>query len=343
MKTVYSDAHRGHAGAKEMHLGKLVPIHEMPSRIDMILARLAESDHRELVAPKSFSFEALTRLHSVDYVTFLSEAWDLWSANSDAPYALPYTSVAPGMRLKVPETIDGKLSRYAFDLAAPFVAGTWDAIKASAEVALTGQEMVAGGEGAVFSLCRPPGHHAMADQSGGYCYLNNAAIAAQAFLDGGAGRVALVDVDYHHGNGSQSLFYDRDDVLFVSLHADPAQEYPHFLGYGDETGEGPGEGFNLNLPMAWGTAWDGYGAALDQGLARIADFGPDVVVISLGVDTFKEDPISRFKLEHEDYLRIGEAIAGLKRPTHFVMEGGYAVEAIGINTVNLLDGFAGSS
>ena len=341
MKTVYSEAHRGHAGAKEIHNGELVPIHEMPSRIDMILARLAESDHRELVEPKSFPLEAFTRVHSEDYVTFLSEAWDLWAAESDSPYALPYTSVAPGMRLVVPETINGKLSRYAFDLAAPFVAGTWAAVRRSAEVALSGQEMVAAGAPAVFSLCRPPGHHAMADQSGGYCYLNNAAIAAQAFLDQGAGRVALLDVDYHHGNGGQSIFYQRDDVFFVSLHATPAQEYPHFLGYGDETGAGAGEGFNLNLPMPWGTAWDAYGAALDQGLARIADYGPDVLVVSLGVDTFKDDPISQFKLEHEDYLRIGAAIATLGRPTLFVMEGGYAVEAIGINTVNLLNGFEG--
>ena len=340
MRTVYSEAHRGHDGAMEVHLGALVPLHEMPSRMDMILARLAESEHRELVAPESHGLVPLTRVHSAPYVAFLSQAWDLWRAESDAPFALPYTSVAPGMSLRVPETIHGKLSRYAFDLAAPFVAGTWPAVRASAEVALTAQALVARGAPAAFALCRPPGHHAMADMAGGYCYLNNASIAAQAFLDQGAGRVALLDVDYHHGNGSQAIFWRRDDVFFVSLHAAPEQEYPHFLGYADETGDGPGAGFNLNLPLRWGSDWTAYGGALDQALARIAGYGPDVLVVSLGVDTFKDDPISQFRLEHEDYLRLGAAIAGLGRPTLFVMEGGYAVEAIGINTVNVLDGFS---
>ena len=210
-------------------------------------------------------------------------------------------------------------------------------------MALTGQRLVKAGERAVFSLCRPPGHHAMRDMGGGYCYVNNAAVAAQAFREGGAGRVAILDVDYHHGNGTQSIFYERGDVLFVSLHGDPDQEYPHYAGYADETGAGAGEGRNVNYPMPWGTAWADYGAALDDGIGKIRDFGPDVLVVSLGVDTFKEDPISKFKLESEDYLRIGEQIAGLGLPTHFVMEGGYAVEAIGVNAINVLLGFEGKA
>lgn len=339
MRTIYSDAHRGHHGAKEMHHGELVPIHEAPNRIDMILGALEGSAHGGLEPPESFSDDAFTRVHSAAYVAFLAEAWDLWRAVADGDYALPYTFVGEAMRRRVPETVHGKLGLYSFDLAAPIVAGTWAAVRASAEVALTGAKAVSTGEKAVFALCRPPGHHAMPAAAGGYCYLNNAAIAAQYLRDQGAERVAVLDVDYHHGNGTQTIFYERPDVLFVSLHGDPDQEYPHFLGFSDETGSGPGEGANLNLPLPFGTDWSGYGAALDQGLAAIADFGPDVVVVSLGVDTFKADPISHFKLEHEDYIRIGEAVAGLGRPTLFVMEGGYAVEAIGINTVNLLNGF----
>ena len=166
--------------------------------------------------------------------------------------------------------------------------------------------------------------------------------AAEAFGAAGAARVAILDIDYHHGNGTQAIFYQRDDRLFVSLHGDPDQEYPYFTGYGDETGAGPGEGFNLNLPMPWGTGWDRYSAALEVAFERLRSFSADVLVVSLGVDTHKSDPISHFTLESEDYLRIGERIAALKLPTLFVMEGGYAVEAIGVNTVNLLSAFEGA-
>ena len=339
MKTIYSDVHRGHAGAKEFHLGEMVPMFEMPRRIDMILARMATLGRNDIMAPETFGDEAILAVHAPDYVRFLSQAWDLWKQECEQDFALPFTFIAPSMRKVEPSSIHGKLGRYAFDLAVPFVAGTWQAARSAADVALTGQKLVAAGARASFALCRPPGHHALADMGGGYCYLNNAAIAAQAFRDQGAARVAILDVDYHHGNGSQSIFYARPDVLFVSLHGDPMTEFPYYLGYGDETGAAAGEGFNLNLPLPPGTAWSTYGDALQAGLARIRDFGPDAVVVSLGVDTFKDDPISAFKLENDDYLKIGEAIAGLGRPTLFVMEGGYAVEDIGVNTVNVLTGF----
>jgi acetoin utilization deacetylase AcuC-like enzyme len=169
--------------------------------------------------------------------------------------------------------------------------------------------------------------------------LNNAALAAQAFRDEGAGRVAILDIDYHHGNGTQTIFYDRGDVLFASLHGHPEQEFPYFLGYEEETGEGAGEGFNLNYPLRWGTGFDLWGVALDRACARIADYGPDALVISLGVDTFEGDPISKFRLRSEDYLKVGARIAALGRPTLFVMEGGYAVAEIGVNAVNVLMGF----
>ena len=174
---------------------------------------------------------------------------------------------------------------------------------------------------------------------GGYCYLNNAAIAAQAFLDQGHKKVAILDVDYHHGNGTQSIFYERSDVLFTSIHGHPEAEFPFFLGYEDEFGEGAGEGFNFNYPLPAGSGWDTWSAALDQACNEIDRYGAEIIVVSLGVDTFKDDPISQFKLDSPDYLAMGKRIAALGKPTLFVMEGGYAVEEIGINAVNVLEGF----
>jgi acetoin utilization deacetylase AcuC-like enzyme len=174
---------------------------------------------------------------------------------------------------------------------------------------------------------------------GGYCYLNNAAIAAQFLRDTSAARVAILDVDYHHGNGTQQIFYERSDVLFVSLHADPRVEYPYFLGYADEPGLGDGFGFTVNYPLPLGTTWDTYGKALERACRRVATHGADVVVVSLGVDTYEHDPISGFRLTREDYPRIGARIAKLGRPTLFVMEGGYAVDDLGVNAVGVLSGF----
>ena len=197
------------------------------------------------------------------------------------------------------------------------------------------------GSDAAFALCRPPGHHAAPDQFGGYCFLNNSAIAAEALTAGGARRVAVVDVDYHHGNGTQAVFWDRPDVLTVSIHADPRQEYPYFTGYASETGGAGAEASNLNLPLPWGTGFGPWAAALDAAVTAVAAFGADAVVVPLGVDTFRGDPISRFGLDTPDYLAVGAAVARLGRPTLFVLEGGYAVDAIGTNVVNVLRGFQG--
>ncbi len=237
------------------------------------------------------------------------------------------------------ELIDGKLSYYSMDAGTPITAGTWQAITGAANVAVTGADLVIAGETAAFSLCRPPGHHASADVYGGYCFLNNAAIAAEHFRSNGATKVGILDVDYHHGNGTQAIFYDRADVPFVSLHGDPRQEYPYFLGYADETGVGAGEGANHNYPLVWGTGWHDYEQALLAGIADLGAHGVDTVVVSLGVDTYKDDPISHFRLDHDDYLAMGRHIAALGLPTLFVFEGGYAVEPIGINAVNVLTGF----
>jgi acetoin utilization deacetylase AcuC-like enzyme len=341
MKTVYTDDHRHQDGKLELIDGKFLPPFEMPRRAEIVIDRVKATKLGPIVAPQEFGLEPIRRVHDKGFVEFLRTAWDEWVQAHGAYDALPLVWHTRGFRKKppLPEAIDGKFSYYAIDAGTPITAGTWRAVSAAANVALTGVKLVEGGERTAFSLCRPPGHHAGSDFYGGYCFLNNAAIAAQAFRDKGAKRVAILDVDYHHGNGTQEMFYGRADVLTISIHADPRQEYPFFLGFADETGKGKGEGFHLNLPLRWGSAWDRYEGALQTAMKRIRKYGPDVIVVSLGLDTFKEDPISKFKLDHKDYLRMGEMIAGAGKPTLFVMEGGYAVDALGVNTVNVLTGF----
>ncbi len=340
MRIIYSDDHRLHDGGKELIGGELVPQFEKPARMDMVLGQLAKRGFTDLAAPDPIGLGPARRVHSDDYLDFLAEAWDLWVEEAPAqPFALAFTFGMRRLRQQPGKSVHQKLGWYAFDAAAPIVAGSWRAIQSSLDCAMTAQRLVAGGASSAFALCRPPGHHAMRDMAGGYCYVNNAAAAAQAFLDGGAERVAILDVDYHHGNGTQDIFYDTDKLLFVSLHGHPDQEYPYFAGHQSETGAGKGAGFNHNYPLVWGTAWDRYSEALDDGLAKIKAYGAEVMVVSLGVDTFEKDPISHFKLTSPDYLDMGARIAAAGLPTLFIMEGGYAVEEIGINTVNVLQGF----
>lgn len=339
MKTVYSEDHRLHDAKNELSYGAFVPMHEMPRRAEIVIARVREAALGRVLPPEDFGLDPILRVHDAGLVRFLETAHEEWRKRYSEAEAIPISWIVRGMRSVVPESINGKLAFYALDACTPITATTWAAVRASVNVALTGQRIVADGEGAAFALCRPPGHHAAKDLYGGYCFLNNAAIAAQAFRDAGAERVAVLDVDYHHGNGTQAIFYDRADVLFASLHGHPAEEYPYFLGYEEETGEGAGEGFNLNYPLRRGSGWSAYEPALTNALQRLEGYAPDALVVSLGVDTYKGDPISHFKLESEHYLRMGEMIAGLARPTLFVMEGGYAVEEIGVNAVNVLTGF----
>ena len=342
MLTYYSDDHRLHHAQGEMVGGELKPCFEMPARADHVLARVRQQQLGEVRAPADFGLAPIARIHTADYLDFLQKAWAGWADQGNTADFVPGVFPARHLRAKRPNDLYGQYGFHSFDCFAPITAGTWQAAYTSAQVALSGQREIAAGARSAFALCRPPGHHASADVMGGYCYLNNVAIVAQACLDQGAKRVAILDVDYHHGNGTQSIFYNRADVLVANIHGCPSFEYPHFLGYADETGEGAGEGFNLNLPLAAGSAWDVWGAALETACRRIADYGPDVVLVSLGVDTYQNDPISSFKLDSPDYLRMGERIAALGKPTLFVMEGGYAVAEIGINAVNVLEGFQGA-
>jgi acetoin utilization deacetylase AcuC-like enzyme len=340
MQTVFSPLHAGHAGNLELMSGEILPAFELPRRAEIIRARIVETGLGPILAPSPQALDVARRVHRPDYVDFLPRVWPLWTAEGRAGTAMPFVWPTPGLRADAPPAhVDGLLGFYAMDAGATFVEGTWTAVKAAQDVALTAASLVADGAPAAFALCRPPGHHAMRRAMGGYCFLNNAAIAAQSLLDRGAARVAVLDVDYHHGNGTQEIFYARSDVFVVNLHADPLVEYPYFLGHADERGAGAGEGFTLNLPLPHGTDFALWSAALEHACAAVAGYGPDAVVVSLGVDTFREDPISRFLLETADYPRIGARLRRLARPTLFVMEGGYAVEAIGRNAVGVLTGF----
>jgi acetoin utilization deacetylase AcuC-like enzyme len=347
MLTFYSDDHHLHHGSCELIDGQLLPCFETPQRADHILQRVKDRQLGDVRAPTDFGRAPIERIHSAAYLDFFHGAWARWQSQSWQTQnghgdLLPFTWPARTLRRVIPKDLHGQLGYYSFDGGAPITAGTWQAAYSAAQVALSAQQAISNGAHSAFALCRPPGHHAAGELMGGYCYLNNAAIAAQAFLDQGTQRVAILDVDYHHGNGTQDIFYSRSDVLFASIHGDPAEEFPFFLGYSDECGEGAGVGCNFNYPLAMGSPWDVWSAALDQACLRITEYDADVIVVSLGVDTFKDDPISQFKLDSPDYLAIGRRIAALGKPTLFVMEGGYAVEAIGINAVNVLEGFEGA-
>ena len=341
MITVYSEDHRLRSAKTELSGGELVPPCECPERMDQILNALRSRGVDDIRAPDDFGMGPLERVHGPAYLTFLATVWSDWQAAGNVGEAIAYTWPARRMADRPPEEIDGKLGYYAMSADTSISEGTWEAAQASANVALTAQSIVANGATSAFALCRPPGHHAAKDLYGGYCFLNNAAIAAQAFRDQGAARVAILDVDFHHGNGTQDIFYDRDDVFFASLHGHPKDTFPYYLGYPDERGADAGEGTTLNLPMPPGTLWSDFSTALDQALEQIHAFGPDALVVSFGADTYKEDPISFFRLECEDFFRMGARLAEAGRPTLIVMEGGYAVDALGTNTANLLDGFEG--
>ena len=343
MKTFYNHLHAQHQGKVEMFRGALVPCFEVPARADHVLAELQRRQLGAVLEPQAFDEAALTAIHSPRYLNFLATAWDQWvaldAANADKDI-LPSVWPTRTFRTDIePDNFAAKVGLYSYDAGTPFTRGTWGAARKGAECALSAAQAVLAGDRAAFALSRPPGHHAGADSFGGYCFLNNAALAAQHLRNAGMHKVAVLDVDYHHGNGTQAIFYDRPDVYFASIHGDPRTEYPFYLGHADETGTGAGLGANLNLPLPRGTDYATWAQALETALAGIAKFGADVLVVSLGMDTYEGDPISGFTLKTDDYLRIGERLAKAGLPTVFVFEGGYAVDEVGVNAVNVLQGF----
>jgi acetoin utilization deacetylase AcuC-like enzyme len=333
MRRFFHPTQLAHAPVQELHNGAWMPHAEHPGRARSILDAIGATE-----APEDHGEGPLLRVHPRDYLDFLRGAHAKWEEAGRSGDAAGYSWPVVRRRPLDLTRVDALLGRYSYDAATPIGPGTWNGAYWGAQTALAATEAVLASERDAFALCRPPGHHCGADYLGGYCYLNNAAIAAEAARAAGK-RVAILDVDYHHGNGTQDIFYARGDILFVSIHADPATDYPFYWGHADETGEGEGEGANLNLPLPQGTKLDPYRAAVATALERIAAFGADLLVCSYGADTFIGDPISHFSLQTEDYPVIARDIAGLGLPTVIVMEGGYAVDALGANVAAFLSGF----
>jgi acetoin utilization deacetylase AcuC-like enzyme len=342
MRTVYSEQQRLHVSPGEFGFGAVVPAFETPERAEIILDRVRQVQLGPVQAPKHFPPERLTAVHAPALVEFLRGAHAEWSGLERPGAAYPISWGGGMRRDRIGGSVDTQLARYCTDAATPITATTWPAVVAAADCALTAAELIAKGERAAFALCRPPGHHAGRDFYGGYCFLNNVAIAAQFLREHGAEKLAIIDVDYHHGNGTQNIFYTRGDVFFTSIHADPDVEFPFLSGYADEDGFGAGAGANLNLPLPAGTGWEAWSAALDRALDGARRFAADAVLVSLGLDTYENDPIAQFRLESDDFVRIGERLATLNVPAVFVLEGGYAVGELGINAVNVLQGFEGT-
>lgn len=347
MIVFHSSVHARHAPTHEFFRGERVPCFETPARAEIVCKALADRGH-EFRSPTLDSAPLLALVHAPRYLRFLQTAWDQWRGLDPASDEVqPFPSVWPVRTLRSdvePDNFIARLGLYSMDNGTPMVAGTWVAVKASADAAASAVAALAErGARAVFCAVRPPGHHAGPDFMGGYCFLNNAAVAAEAFKARGAARVAILDVDYHHGNGTQAIFYARSDVLFVSIHGDPRTEYPFYLGHADEKGEGPGEGFNLNLPLPAGCSVATWFEALDTACERVAQYAPDALVVSLGLDTYAGDPISKFSLQTEDFARLGRRIAALDRPTVLILEGGYATRELGINAAAVVDGFSQSA
>tara|TARA_B100000678_G_scaffold220677_1_gene188008 strand:- start:2903 stop:3922 length:1020 start_codon:yes stop_codon:yes gene_type:complete len=330
----FSDpAQMHHAPVRELHNGGWMDFAESPSRFAAMLETLGPGE-----PARDYGLDPILAVHDPAYVAFLRDAHHLWIAAGREGDAMGYVFPVVQRRPLDLDRIDAKIGQYAMDASTPIAAHTWQAAYGGVQSALTALDAVLGGDAHAFALCRPPGHHCGRDYMGGYCYLNNAAIAARAAQARGLSRIAILDVDYHHGNGTQDIFYEDGEVLFASIHADPRTDYPFYWGHADERGEGAGEGATLNLPLPQGTDWTGYAPALETALGGVRDHKADMLIVSYGADTFVDDPISHLRLTREDYASMGQRIATLGLPTLVVMEGGYAVDALGANVAAFLKG-----
>jgi acetoin utilization deacetylase AcuC-like enzyme len=352
VKAVYSPAHLGHDVTHEFTGEALSPAYEVVERAERIRSALLADGGFELVPPTEHGEEPITAVHDPGLLRFLEAVWPEARRQGHAGAQLiadsyPSRQMFEGMSaealgaLREPVTIGGRVGWWGLDTANPIVAGTYVAARAAVDVALTTVDLVLTGEPVAYGLCRPPGHHAARSMAGGYCFFNNAAIAAEAVVRATSEPVAILDVDFHHGNGTQQIFWRRGDVLYVSLHADPDRKYPYFLGRPSEIGEGDGAGANLNIPLAAGTTNDDYLAALEQGLERIAAASGSVVVVSLGFDTYALDPLGDFALTTEVYHEIGRRVAALGHRLVVLQEGGYHRPTLGENARAWLRGAEG--
>jgi acetoin utilization deacetylase AcuC-like enzyme len=342
MITILTPDHAQHEPPHEFLDGELIPNFESPARAAIIEAAVRAAALGPLLPPEHHSDEMILAVHDAAYLRFLETIYERWVAYGATPKAVIPSTFAVRWMSRPSDDPLAAPGYYISDGSAPIIASTYRVARQAADAALTAADRLLNGTLAVYALCRPPGHHAGKDMGAGYCYLNNAAIAAQ-HLRGRAKRVAILDIDFHHGNGTQQIFYDRNDVLVVSIHGDPAVNYPYFAGYADETGAADGLGYNLNIPLVGSPDNTAYLIALEQALAALKAFQPAYLVVSTGLDTYIGDPVAEngtgFALTQAAYPLIGARIAGLGLPTMFVQEGGYGVAALGENVVALLRGF----
>lgn len=338
MLAVADDAHLAHQPAEIISRGRHVPHVEIARRAGELAAALKAGGHR-IDAPTDHGVGPVAAVHDAGYLEFLETAWPRWQALPDpTPYVHPYAQ--PNRRMTgLPTGIQGQAGYYMATNSAPIAEGTWGAARVAADIALTAADAVIAGAPSAYALCRPPGHHAFSDLAGGFCYLNNVAIAAE-HMTARWPKVAILDVDVHHGNGTQGIFYDRGDVLFVSLHGDPADYFPFFAGYAEERGAGDGVGCNLNLPLAQGSGDAPFLERLDQGLAAIRAHAPGALLVSLGFDAYENDPIGCLKVTTKGFGEVARRVRELGLPTLLVQEGGYDCDGLRPNLTSFLDGFA---
>ena len=343
MDVFYSDRHREHDPQSFIVRGRIGQAEETPARGEILSAALTGAKF-DLIEPVDHGWAPLARVHSPEYLEFLSSGHARWQEiDGTGPEII--ANAFPGRHMAArPQGIVGQAGYHMADGACPIGPGTWAAAQAAADVALSAADRLIAGAKSAYALCRPPGHHAFADMAGGFCFLNNVAIAAEHLLPK-YGRAAILDFDVHHGNGTQGIFFQRDDVFFASIHADPINYYPWFAGYANERGAGRGLGFNLNLPMAPGTGDDEFVEGIGTLLDAIALFDPDVLLVSAGFDAQENDPLGVFKVTTEGFLRVGETIGAFAHarelPSLLVQEGGYVCDDLGANLVAFLKGFEG--
>lgn len=335
MKVIYSERQKSHYPEHFLVNGVMHPNPEVPERCDCLLAGALQAGYRH-ENPEDGGMEAIEAIHPPRYLDFLENAHMRWSRiEGGAEVVIPNVHPIGGSG-GYPASVAAQAGFHMADLACPIAENSWESICWSAWTAMHAARQLIAGNDKVYALCRPPGHHAFAEVAGGFCFLNNTAIAAQALL-GKFPRVTILDVDLHHGNGTQGIFYDRSDVLTVSIHADPLRFYPFFWGYAQETGSGAGAGYNLNLPLPRGSADDDYIPVLGQALERIAEFEPGALVIALGLDAFEGDPFGGLAISTAGFGRIaGEISRKTNIPTLIVQEGGYLCNELGDNLAAFL-------
>lgn len=342
VKVVYSLRHRAHHPQREFESSGFQEPFEHPERAEIIRAALAADGSFEFVAPDDWGTEPIDAVHDPGLVRFLETAWEEYQqahpyTHDVVPDVFHLAALRDGMGpAEEPSDISARLGWWCFETTTPLTHGTYDAARSSVDVALTAADLVLDGQGVAYGLCRPPGHHAARGVYGGYCFFNNAAIVAQHLAASTGGKVTVLDVDYHHGNGTQQIFYDRDDVQFVSLHGDPTRAYPYVTGHRSETGVGPGEGTTSNFPLPEETGDDEYLVALTAACGEIDAFEPDAVVVSLGLDTYWDDPICDLGLTGDGFEACGALVKELDLPTVVLQEGGYAADDLGANALRWL-------